>query len=69
MAMNLTGGSLGGVFIGLLTDNLFGPEHLAKAISLMAAVALPISMLCFAGLRRPYVAAAKTEEARLATQA
>ena len=69
MAMNLTGGSLGGVFIGLLSDNVFGPEHLAKAISLMAAVALPISMLCFAGLRRPYLAAAKTEEARLATQA
>ncbi len=68
MGMNLTGGSFAGVFVGLLSDNVFGPEHLAKAIATVAAVSLPISILCFVGLRRPYHAAAKVEEARLEEQ-
>ena len=65
MTMNLTGGSLGGVIVGLLSDNVFGPEHLARAIALMAAVSIPLSILCFAKLRLPYLAAARREEARL----
>lgn len=64
MTMNLTGGSFGGVLVGLLTDNVFGPEHLARAIAVMAAVFLPISILCFAKLRTPYEAAARREEER-----
>jgi MFS family permease len=65
MTMNLTGGSFGGVIVGLLSDQVFGPEHLAHAIAAMAAISIPVSIVCFANLRTPYMAAAKIEEFRL----
>jgi len=65
MTMNLTGGSFGGVIVGLLSDQVFGPEHLGRAIAVMAAVSIPISILCFVKLRIPYLAAARNEEARI----
>jgi MFS family permease len=38
--------SLGPVFVGLLTDHLFGPEHLGAALGLVLGASLPITFLC-----------------------
>jgi len=38
--------SLGPVFVGLLTDHLFGPEHLGAALGLVLGASLPIIFLC-----------------------
>jgi len=63
MVMNLTGASLGNVLIGLLSDHVFGPEHLNRAIALVAAVALPLSALSFWIGRGAFRVARAAEEA------
>jgi MFS family permease len=63
MLMNLTGGSLGTVIVGALSDHVFGPEHLNRAIVLMAIVALPISTGAYAWTRRAFRRMAAEEAA------
>jgi len=65
MTMNLTGGSFASVVIGSLSDNVFGIENVRYSISLMAAVVVPVSLLCFMALRPAYREAAMREETRL----
>lgn len=62
MAMNLTAASLSGVFIGLLSDNIYGAANLNRAIATMALVAIPISILCYRSGRETYGAQAAKEE-------
>lgn len=62
MIMNLTGASLGNVLIGMLSDHVFGPAHLNRAIALVAAIALPLSALSFLAGRRAFRAARAVEE-------
>lgn len=62
MIMNLTGASLGNALIGFLSDHVFGPEHLNRAIALIAATALPLSAISFLAGRRAYRAARAAEE-------
>ena len=51
ITMNLTGGAFGSVIIGLLSDHFFGSTNLRYAMSLMAGIAVPASILCFIYLR------------------
>jgi MFS family permease len=62
MLMNLTGGALGTVIVGWLSDHVFGPEHLNRAIVLMAIVALPISTAAFAWVRPAFRKAVAAED-------
>ncbi len=62
MVMNLTGASLGNVIIGLLSDHVFGPAHLNRAIALVAVIALPLSALSFLAGRKAFRVARAAEE-------
>ena len=53
-AMNVTGGALGAVLVGLLSDLVFGPEQIRYALSAMAAVFVPIAALLFYLVRPVY---------------
>lgn len=53
-AMNVTGGALGAVIVGVLSDNVFGPEQIRYALSLNAAVFVPLAAVLFFFARKPY---------------
>jgi len=53
-AMNVTGGALGAVIVGVLSDNVFGPEKIRYALSLNAAVFVPLAAVLFFVARKPY---------------
>lgn len=54
VVMNLGGGALATVFVGLLSDYVFGTENVRYSISLVSAIFLPICALIFAFLRPVY---------------
>jgi len=67
MGMNLIGGTIASVFIGVLNDDVFGPENIRYSVALTAVVFLPICATLFAFLRPVYrrhaIAQAETLEA------
>lgn len=68
MGMNLIGGSIASVFIGILNDDVFGTENIRYSVALTAAVFLPICATLFAFLRPVYrrhaIAQAEAEAAQ-----
>ena len=54
MGMNLIGGTIASVFIGVLNDDVFGPENIRYSVALTAVVFLPICATLFAFLRPVY---------------
>ena len=52
--MNITGGAFGAVIVGVLSDHVFGEDQIRYAMSLVAAVFLPVAALGFALARKPY---------------
>ena len=57
--MNVTGGAFAPVFVGLLSDYLFGADHVRYALSTVGAVTMPIACISFLLLRPSYRKAIK----------
>ncbi|MEL7029100.1 MAG: hypothetical protein AAGL49_07770, partial [Pseudomonadota bacterium] len=52
--MNVTGGAFGAVAVGVLSDQVFGPENVRYALSLVAGVTIPLAALLFFAVRKTY---------------
>ncbi|MFT7461282.1 MAG: MFS family permease, partial [Planctomycetota bacterium] len=52
--LNITGGSLGAILVGVLSDNWFGADNVRYSVALVAAVWLPVSAVLFMMLKPVY---------------
>lgn len=65
--VNLTGGAFGSVLVGMLADQLFGAEHLNRAVAMMAILFGPAAAILMYFARREAAAFGRTADGSLAT--